>query len=114
MPQTVLENVPTDIMNKVRYKQRISIEEVNILANYRVSKPEIQRRSLPEVVLSDIELEFLKALVEGRNKFEIVTALKLLGESKSYNQILGKLIKKFDAINLPNAIYKAIKIGIID
>lgn len=102
------------LTNKFRYKRKILFEELNERIAERVSRPEADRRSLPKVDLTEVEIEFLKGLVEGRSKYEIAAGLNFLGEKKSYNQILGTLLQKFHALNLPNAIYKAVKMGIID
>ena len=99
--------------NKFRYRKMILFEELHDRVKYNVNLPEIKRRYLPKVKLNDIELEFLKALVDGRNQREINAALNFLGEKRSYYQIMATILKKFHAINLPNAIYKACKLGLI-
>lgn len=99
---------------KLRFKRIIQFEELNERIKYNIDLPEIKRKSLPKVELNEVEYEFLKGLVEGRNQFEIMAGLKFLGINKSYYQIMGALLKKFDALTLSNAIYKAMKMGIID
>ena len=112
MTQTIVEedlNQP----NKFRYRKILLFEELNERVHYNVSIPEMKRRCLKKVELDEIELEFLKALVDGRNQKEIVAALTFLGEKRSYRQIMGRILVKFNALNLPNAIYKACKLGLI-
>lgn len=112
MTQTILEE-DFNQTYKFRYRRMILFEELNERVHYNVSIPEMKRRYLPNVELDDIELEFLKALVEGRNQREIKAALNFLGEKRSYYQILATILKKFHALNLPHAIYKACKLGVI-
>ena len=99
--------------NKFQYKRMILFEELHERVKYNVNLPEIKRRYLAKVELDEIELEFLKALVDGRNQMEIKAALNFLGEKRSYYQIMATILNKFKALNLSNAIYNACKLGLI-
>ncbi len=113
MTQTIENELKELQTNKFQYKRMVLFEELHDRVKYNVNLPEIKRRYLPKVQLTDIELEFLKALVDGRNQREINAALNFLGEKRSYYQIMATILNKFKALNLSNAIYKACKLGII-
>lgn len=82
-------------------------------ANQKINEIERKRYSLPDINLTDTEIEVLKAIVQGRNRNEMDAALHANNLS-SYNSYVYKLMDKFEAFTLAHVVYKAMKMGIID
>lgn len=101
------------LTNEEKIEMVLNPKIIKKIAHNNITTLERKRKSLPKVELNEVEYEFLIGLINGRSKMEIAAGLSFLGEKRSYNQILAIILKKFDAINLPNAIYKACKMGII-
>ena len=83
-----------------------------------ISEIERKRRSCPDVKLTDVEFEVLVGIAQGRNKAEINKAIELVGEKipyckDSYNAVMVRLFKKFEAFTLAHVVYKAMKMGIL-
>ena len=86
------------------------IEKVVITVNML----EYQRRNMDmPVKLTELELGVLQGLVEGRSFKEIQVAIKLHDPKYSYNSVMHRLKKKLDAFTLTHAVYKAVKLGLV-
>lgn len=100
------------------YKKAIFDTEKKIQkAITKINALEAKRYSLPEVELTEMEINILQAIAEGRNKTEIDEALSYYQINPyvkiSYCRTITILQNKFDALNLSNTIYKATKMGIV-
>ena len=78
-----------------------------------IKQKEGKRFSLPKVQLSEIEIEVLKGLAQGRSIKEITVGLKLFNKNYSFFSVAKIILEKLEAFTLPHAIYKAIKMDII-
>ena len=89
-----------------------NIEETYIKkAVKRISEIERKRYSLPDVELTELELDTLVAIAEGRNRSEID---KDINKFSSFQGVSQRIIRKFEAFTLVHAACKAVKLGILN
>lgn len=72
-----------------------------------------KRNSLPNVKLSEMELDVLSGLSEGRSVKEITAGLKLYNKYYTFYSVTNIILNKLEAFTLPHVISKAIKMGLI-
>lgn len=92
-----------------------NIEETYIKkAVKRISEIERKRYSLPDVELTELELDTLVAIAEGRNRSEIDKAIRKINKFSSFQGVSQRIIRKFEAFTLVHAACKAVKLGIFN
>ncbi len=79
-----------------------------------IRQTEGKRYSLPNVKLSDIEIEVLKGLAQGRSIKEITFGLKLFNKHYTFYSVSKIILEKLEAFTLPHAIYKALQMKLFD
>ncbi len=80
----------------------------------QISEKERKRYSLPKIKLSEIELEFIRGLAEGRDKRELDTAIRLYTKEKfTYNSMKNHLLDKFEAFTPTHIVFKALEMGFL-
>ncbi len=78
-----------------------------------ITEIERKRYSLPDPNLTDLEFEILQGIAEGRSFDEMQNAIKLHSTNDSYNAVVKRLLRKFEAFTLAHVVFKAIKIGLL-
>ena len=78
-----------------------------------IEEIERKRKSCPKVELTNIELEALIGISQGRNRTEVEAAIKSINNADSYASLVTRLFRKFEAFTLAHVVYKAVKMGII-
>ncbi len=84
-----------------------------------INEQERRRTSCPDVTLTDLEFEVLVGITQGRNKNELNEAIensenKISYAKDSYNALAIRLFQKLEARTMPQVVYKAMKIGLIE
>lgn len=80
----------------------------------KIQDNENKRHSLPNVQLTEVELEILKGIAQGRNSNELNKAIQHNKINTCYNSVIHVLLKKFEAYTIAHVIYKAMKMKILD
>ena len=70
--------------------------------------------SLPNVILDNLEVKFLKGLADGKSLEEINSIIKNFSETETFNTVSMRLLEKLEAFTLPHAILKVIKMKLIE
>lgn len=79
----------------------------------KIRHEEGKRHSFPNVKLSEMEIDVLDGLANGRSVEEITTGLKLYNRYYTFYSVSKVILNKLEAFTLPHAISKAIKMGLI-
>lgn len=72
------------------------------------------QNSLPNVILDNLEIGFLKELADGKSLGEINSIIKNFSETETFNTVSMRLLEKLEAFTLPHAILKVIKMKLIE
>lgn len=100
-------DIKSEIINKLA-------EPVIDATKEQISEKERKRYSLPKIKLSEIELEFIKGLAEGRTKKELDVAVQLYTKGKfTYNSMKNHLLDKFEAFTPTHIVFKALEMGFL-
>lgn len=83
----------------------------SIIKNIR--QEEGKRHSFPNVELSEIELDVLNGIAQGRSVKEITASLKLRNKYYTFYSVSNIILNKLEAFTLPHAVSKAIRMGLI-
>ena len=94
-------------------KRLLKLITKNYIENALNEIEEIERKSCPKVKLTNIELEALIGISQGRNRTEVEAAIKSINNTDSYASLVTRLFRKFEAFSLAHVVYKAVKMGII-
>ena len=78
-----------------------------------IRQEEGKRYSLPNVEMSEMELDVLQGLSQGRSIKEITASLKLYNKYYTFYSVSKVILNKLEAFTLPHAISKAIKMKLI-